>query len=154
FGEADAMLVSAGFDEITRGNVGVGGEYAVGEAEGDESGGGIEGLGAEREDVAEAFGGAVLADYGIVGGDTGELGVSGGLDEVGDSLFRIIDDLQKERGGIPPDETQLEIHLLGDVDHGRHDEVTEAVASVGTFGHDVGFQGDSDGSVGFGGWWS
>ena len=144
------MLVGAGFDEAARGNVGVGGEHAVGEAEGDESRGRVKGLGAEGEDVTEAFGGTVLAGYGVVGGDAGNWVLVDDWMRWMISLFRIID----HRGSIPPDETQPEIHLLGDICHDWHDQVTEAVASIGAFGHDVGFQGDSDGSVRFGGRWS
>ena len=60
------MLVGAGLDEGARGDLRVRGDDAVCEAERDEGRVGVQGLGAEGEDVAEAFGGAVLAVYGVV----------------------------------------------------------------------------------------
>lgn len=83
------MLVGAGLDERARGNLGVGSDDAVGEAEGDEGGIGVEGLGAEGEDVAEAFGGTVLAGYGVVAVDAG-----GGV--FSEDSFRVVDVLWRD----------------------------------------------------------
>ena len=62
--EAQTVLEGAALDQGTVGDGGVVGYHAVGEAE-MEFGGWVEVRGAEEDDVAEAFGGAVLAGYGV-----------------------------------------------------------------------------------------
>ena len=113
-GEAEAVLEGAGLDEAAVRDVGVVGEHAVCEAEG-EFGGRVEVGGAEEDDVAEAFGGAVFAGEGVGGGvDAADVG-------------------------------EAEVDFVGYLDHGGYDEFGEAGFGVGAFGHDVGFEGDFGG---------
>ena len=63
------MFQCARLDQGTRGDGGIRGDNAGGEAKADECRVGVEGAGAEGEDIAKAFRWAVFASYGVIGSD-------------------------------------------------------------------------------------